>query len=146
MESTELLVAVFVLLVMLFVGTVAHELAHAAVLRAFGVSYEIEWLPDRNSQTVYNVGLGGTWATVTPRSIPRKMPAWVLRLSAIAPLVLATPLLIAVVGVVPNPLDTENLVHVVFTVTWLGFALPSPRDFSLFWYAGRAIETEGWHQ
>lgn len=141
MESIELLVAALVLLVMLCVGTVAHEFAHAVVLHALGVPYDIEWLPERDSGAVHHLGIFGTWATVTPRSIPREIPAWGLRLSAVAPLALATPILLVFVGILPDPLRTDNLAHVLFTVTWLGFALPSPQDFSLFWYADRVIES-----
>ena len=141
MESFELLAAVLVLLSMLCLGTVAHELAHASVLHVLGVPYDIEWLPDRGSGTVYNVGIFGTWATVTPRSIPPEVSPWGLRLSALAPLGLAAPLVLVFVGVLPDPLSSTNPVHVVGTVTWLAFALPSPRDFSLFWYADRVLET-----
>lgn len=140
MEILELSLAALGLLIMLGVGTVAHEFTHAIVLRALDVPYDIEWFSARNTTTFFNASTLGTWATVTPRSIPRETPAWGLRLSAIAPLLLATPILLVFVGILPDPLQMDSALAIALTVAWLGCAIPSPQDFSLFWYADQVID------
>lgn len=140
MESVHLLGAAAVFLVVLGVGTVAHELTHAAVLRALGIPFELEWFPERDAKANLNGGLLGTWATVTPRSLDRSVPTWGLQLSAVAPLVLAAPVPLMWLGVVPDPFASGNVVAVAMLLAWLGCALPSPQDFSLFWHAGQVIE------
>lgn len=131
MQVITLVGAAAVLLFTVGVGTIAHELTHAMVLRAFGVSYEIE---------LFGRGVERTWATVTPCLPSKEVPPWGLRLAAIAPLVLAIPLVLVLVGILPDPLALENLFLTAATVAWFGCALPSPRDFSLFWHAERAID------
>lgn len=140
MESIHLAGAVVVFLVMLGVGTVAHELAHATVLRALDIPYELEWFPDSDGQANLNGGLLGAWATVTPQSLSRDVPAWGLQLSAIAPLALTAPVFLMIVGVIPDPLASGNVIYVTLVLAWLGCALPSPQDFSLFWHADQVIE------
>lgn len=139
MESIQLVGAFLVFLVMLGVGTVAHELAHATVLRALDIPYELEWFPEQDEQAHLNGGMLGTWATVTPRSLTREVPAWGLQLSALAPLVLTAPVLLMLLGILPDPLASGNLVYVSMLLAWLGCALPSPQDFSLFWHADQVI-------
>lgn len=143
MLALDTLGAVFALPIMLGVGTVAHEFAHGVVLRALGIPYDIEWFPDRDASSFLNVSLFATWATITPRVIPREIPVWGLRLSALAPLLLVTPLLFVFVGFLPDPLEANSTLYAVITVVWLGCALPSPQDFSLFWYAEQVIDDYG---
>lgn len=143
MDGFELLWAGVVFVGMLGVGTVAHELTHATVLRALGIPYELEWFPQCEGQAHLNTGLLGAWATVTPQSLDGDVPVWGLKLSAVAPLVLTTPVLLIVLGVLPDPLATGNLVLVSMLLAWLGCALPSPQDFSLFWHAEQLIEERG---
>lgn len=137
--SLELATAAGALLVTVGAGTVAHELSHAAVLRVLGVSCAVSWFSRSDASGTSLAGLGGNWATVTPRSIPSGFSPWGLRLAAIAPLALATPALLVLVGVLPDPVGSDDPVLVASTVAWLGCALPSPRDFSVFWYADRAL-------
>lgn len=139
MEPIVLLGAAVVLLATIGVGIVAHELSHAAVLHAIGIPYEIRWFPGRNADGHFGIGVFQSWATVTPRRIPRESPVWGLRLSAIAPLVLASPFALVLVGVVPDPLEVSNVFVAAITVAWFGCALPSPQDFSVFWHAERAL-------
>lgn len=139
MEGIHLVGAALGLLLMLGIGTVAHEFAHALALRALGVPYVLEWFPDNSEQAHLNAGLMGAWATVTPTSIPQHVPAWGLRLSALAPLALTVPVLLVPLGIVPDPLASGNVVYVVMTVAWIGCAIPSPQDFSLFWHAEDVI-------
>lgn len=129
-----------VLVAALVVGTVAHELTHASALRALGVPYELEWLPAHESTGLVGAGLRGSWATVSPRSIPPGVPTWGLRIAAVAPFVLATPLLLVLLGVLPDPVRTGDPFLTAATVAWFACALPSPQDFSLFWHADQAIE------
>lgn len=143
MEVLELVGGAIVLLVMLGVGTVAHEMTHAIVLHLFGISYDVEWFPESDAHTHYNVGIYSAWASVTPRSVPQETPAWTLQLSAIAPLILATPFVLVFAGVLPNPLDAGSVLSVAAIIAWLGCALPSPQDFSLFWYADDVVSGNG---
>jgi len=143
MQGIELISGVLVFLPVLVAGMVAHELVHALVLHAFGIPYDIEWFPQSDHTTVLNVGVFSAWATVTPRSIPRSVPSWGLQLSAIAPVVLAAPFALVLVGIVPDPIDGGSALHAAVTVAWLGCALPSPQDFSLFFHADRVLDKRG---
>ena len=136
----ELAGAGCVLVAALVVGTVAHELTHAGALRALGVPYELAWLPTGESTGVLAVSLRGSWATVTPRSIPADVPTCGLRCAAIAPFLLAAPLLLVLLGVLPDPVGTGDPYLTAVTVAWFACSLPSPQDFSLFWHAGRVRE------
>lgn len=120
-------------------GTVAHELSHACALRAFGIPYEIEWFPAREDAGPLGSGVSGRLATVTPRAAPRDLSPWSLRTAAMMPLVLAAPLALAFAGTGPAPSPAGNAYLTAATIGWLACALPSPQDFSLFWYAERAI-------
>ena len=136
----ELAGAAGVLLATLLLGLVAHELAHAAVLRALGVPFDVEIFPEGEDEVATGLGVHRAWATVTPRSIPRNVSPGGLRLAALAPFVLATPLVLVLAGVLPDPLAAENVFLSAATVAWFGCALPSPRDFSLFWHAEETID------
>lgn len=138
MDPIELLAAGIALLVVLGVGTVAHELSHAVALRALGVACEVEWLPGRDPT---GPGDGrGTLAAVVPRSVSPETAPWRLRVAAITPLTLALPIPLVLLGVLPDPVASGDPVLASATVGWLACALPSPRDFSLVWYAEAAIE------
>jgi hypothetical protein len=137
---TDLLLAGGALLLTLGVGTVVHEFAHAAVLWTLGVPFDVEWLPDREEAGPAGAGFFGRWASVTPRRLPPDLSPWGLRAAALAPLVLAAPMALVLVGVLPDPNATGNLPLIVATLTWFGCALPSPQDFSLVWHADAAIE------
>jgi hypothetical protein len=121
-------------------GTVAHELSHAAALRAFGVPYELLWLPDRDGTDLFSAGLTGRWAAVRPRQVHRGLSPLGLRVAALMPLLLTAPVALVLFGVLPDPFQTGNAYLSAAVVGWLACALPSPQDFSLFWYPDRAIE------
>jgi hypothetical protein len=140
MEAIVLLGAGCVLLVVVSLGTIAHELTHAMVLRALGLGYELEWLPGSEPQAHRNLGVLGAWATVTPRSLNQDTSPWKLQLSAIAPVVLTLPVILMGLGLLPSPLAGGNVIYLSATLAWLGCALPSPQDFSLFWHSGDVIE------
>jgi hypothetical protein len=124
----------------LVVGVVAHELTHALVLRAFGVRYDIVWLPDHDAGERFGTGVFATWATVVPLSYPRDVPTWGLRLAAVAPLALATPFVLVPAGVVSDPVAAGGAVHTAAVVAWLACALPSPQDFSQFFHATQVLD------
>ena len=140
MMGIELIGAAGVLFGTVAVGMIAHELAHVLVLRALGVPYVVRWLPDGHAAGRFGVGVYKAWATVSPRSIPRDLSSWGLRLAAVAPLALAAPALLVLAGALPDPLASGDPFAVAATVAWLGCALPSPQDFSLFWYADRVVD------
>lgn len=137
---TDLVLAGGALLLTLVAGVAAHECSHALVLRGLGVPFEVEWLPDRDGTDSVQAGAFGRWASVTPRALPADLSPWGLRVSALAPLALATPMALILLGVLPDPIQTGNLPLVAATLAWFGCALPSPQDFSLVWYAEAAIE------
>lgn len=138
MGPVQLLVAGGVLVGVLAVGTVVHELSHAITLKLLGITCEIEWLPGRDGEG-FNLGRGAL-ATVTPRAIPRELAPWRLRIAALMPLTLAFPIPLVLAGVLPDPLAAGDPVVAMATVGWLACGIPSPRDFSLLWYAEEAIE------
>jgi len=140
MDPIQFVAAGAVMLCTLSAGTVAHEYAHALALRAVGVDCEIRWLTDRDSAGLLRAGLLGTWATVTPRNVPADAPAWGVRLAALMPLTLLAPFALVVGGVLPDPLATGDPRLVAASVAWAACALPSPQDFSVVWYAERALE------
>lgn len=142
MSPVELLAAVTTLFLAVGVGLVAHELAHAAALRASGIPYEIEWFPGSDASESLGAGLAGRWATVTPRQTPAGIAPWRLRVAAMTPLLLALPFAPVAVGAVPDPLSVGSLPLQLATIGWLACALPSPQDFSVLWYADSALPAE----
>ena len=142
MDPIVLTGAGLLLVAVVALGTVTHELAHAAVLRAFGVPYDIEWLPGREDAGLLEASLYVKWAAVTPRSLPTDLSAWRLRIAALAPLSLAVPLLLVALDVVPDPFGTDLLLAKVLAIGWMACALPSPQDFSLFFHAEEALAEE----
>lgn len=139
METTVLVGAGIVLLVAVGVGIVAHELSHAAVLYLLGIRCDIAIGPERVGASRFDWIVTGAWAVVTPRDISPGTSAWAMRLSSVAPLVLAVPFLTVVTGVVPDPVGADSPLLVAWAVGWLACAIPSPQDFSVFWHPERAI-------
>lgn len=136
---TDVLLAGGALFFALTIGVIAHEFSHAMVLRALGVPFDVAWLPDREGRGSMTIGAFGRWASVTPRSLPPDLSPWGLRVAALAPFVLATPMALILVGAVPDPIQMGNVPLVAAAIAWFGCALPSPQDFSLFWHAEQAI-------
>jgi len=143
MQGVELFGVGITVLVTVSLGMVAHECTHAAVLHSLGIPYDIDWVPSGETGGILAAGLFGTWATVTPQRIPRGVPTWGLQLSAIAPFALAAPLALVAVGILPDPLAANSPLVAAVTVAWLGCAIPSPQDFSLFWHAGEIADEQG---
>lgn len=139
MTPTELLAVLCTLVAVLGIGTIAHELSHATVLRTIGVPYEIEWLPARDRTGLVKATALGTWASVTPRTVPADAPEWGLRVAALAPLVLAAPGGLVFLGVLPDP-TTVHPVVTAAAAAWLACAIPSPSDFSVVFHGDRATD------
>lgn len=119
------------------VGLVAHELSHAVVLRLAGVRYAVEFFPGRADGLVPALALR-PWALVRPVPSGRESPRS-LRVAALAPFLLALPVAVpAAVGFAPS-LDRPIVSAVA--IGWLACAIPSPQDFSVAFYAHRAVET-----
>lgn len=142
MNPIELAGAGLLLVAVVTVGTVTHELAHAAVLRAFDVPYRIEWLPGSDDAGLLQASLLVKWAAVTPTALPADLSAWRLRAAALAPFSLAVPLLLVALNVVPDPFGTEHVLLQALAIGWMACALPSPQDFSLFFHAEKALAEE----
>ena len=139
MTPVTVLGAVLVLVATIGIGTVAHELSHALALRAFGVPYETEWLPSRDEGLVLGRFVGRS-PSVRLRNVPHNLSPWCLRIAALMPLLLAVPFALALLGVFPDLLQTGDAPLSAAAIGWLACALPSPADFSLFWYADRVID------
>ena len=140
MGLLEAIVLVSVLLGSLAIGIIAHEFAHAAVLFLFEIEYEVEWLPDRTDTDLLRAGLFGSWATVTPVSIPPNVPAWGIRAAAVAPAILAVPALGIAAGLPPYSLWSTHPTIGIAAIAFMACAIPSPSDFSLFWHANDVVE------
>lgn len=137
MNVVEIVAAALVLATTVALGTVAHELAHALALYALGIPYDVTWLPDGGSGPLAT-GITGRWAAVTPRRDADALSARGLRIAAMMPLALASPLALVLAGVVPDPTAAGTL-PTAATVGWLACALPSPQDFSLLFHAAEAL-------
>lgn len=137
MIGTDLAIAGAVLALTVVVGLVAHECAHAAVLRLAGIDHSITYFPGRTD------GLAGflascPWAVVRPHPTGRQS-ATVLRIAALSPLLLAAPVL--ALGITDH-LPVGSPVVTAVTIGWLACSVPSPQDFSVAFYAHRALEDE----
>lgn len=139
MTPIELSLATLVLGTAVSCGLVAHELSHALALRAAGIPYDLEWLPGRGGDGLLHAGLTGTWATVRPRRLPTGTAPWRLRVAALTPLALVAPVALVPAGVLPDPFAAGDPYLQAFLLGWMACAIPSPQDFSLAWYAERAM-------
>jgi hypothetical protein len=137
MSLIDLGVTVGALLALVAAGTVVHEYLHALTLRTFGIPYTIEWVSGRDGGL--RSWLSVRWASVTPDSVPPDAAAWQLRLAAIAPLSLAVPFVLVGTGIIPAPFARGPGALELAAVALLATAIPSPDDFSLFWYADRIL-------
>lgn len=138
----EILVGAVVVLGAVGTGTVVHELLHATVLELAGVDAEVRWLEGGRAGRL-GAGLFGTWASVRMTAVPVDLPPWQLRAAALAPLLLAAPLVVIAIGAVPDPFASDHLYPKLFLVGWLACALPSPQDFSLVWNAPAVVAGGG---
>ena len=128
-----------VLLLTVGLGIVAHELSHAAVLSLFGIECDLAIGSSRVRSGQFGSNVPGTWATVTPQEVSPKTSPLAMRLSSIAPLVLAVPFVTVLAGIVPDPLQAGSPLLSAWTVGWLACAIPSPQDFSVFYHSEAAI-------
>ncbi|MFC6718118.1 hypothetical protein ACFQGT_10810 [Natrialbaceae archaeon GCM10025810] len=137
MIGTDVVVAGCVLSLAVLVGLLGHEAAHVAVLRFAGIDYEIAYFPGRRRRSDVVGALASVpWAMVEPRVTGRESPT-VLRLAALAPMFLGLPIVVlGLVGAVP----TDRPIMTAAMIGWLGCTIPSPRDFSVVFYAHRALE------
>ncbi|MXV61279.1 hypothetical protein GS429_04210 [Natronorubrum sp. JWXQ-INN-674] len=137
MIGTDVAVAGCALALTVAVGLVAHECAHALVLRLARVDHTISYFPDRTDGIV---GLLAScpWAVVRPHLTGRE-PTWVLRVAALSPLLLAVPVLGAGMS---GAVTTETPIVTAIAIGWLACSIPSPQDFSVVFYAHRVLELE----
>ncbi len=130
--------AVVFLVILVICGTIIHEFLHAIILHAFGIPYTIEWFTVSHMSSLQS-WLTVEWATVTPVSVPADVSPWQLRLAAMAPLVTAAPFVLVVAGILPDPFEYGTVAPKLVAIALMAAAIPSPDDFSLFWYAERAL-------
>lgn len=135
MIGSTVVVAGCALALAVAIGLVAHEWAHATVLRLARVEYSVSYLPGRPDGLVALVTTR-PWAAVYPRPTGTE-PPWALRLAALAPALLAIPAFgLAFAGYVTS--DTP--IVAAATIGWLACALPSPQDFSVAFHAHELLE------
>ncbi|WP_265111737.1 hypothetical protein [Halosolutus halophilus] len=141
MIGTDVAVAGCVLAAGVVAGLVAHEWSHALVLRLTGVDYDITYVPGRVNGVV---GLLAScpWAVVHPRPAGSE-PAWPFRFAALAPFLLAVPVLGLGFG---GYLTTETPIVAAGAIGWLACAIPSPQDFAVVFHAHRVLESESAHE
>jgi hypothetical protein len=120
-------------------GVIAHELSHMVALRMGGVSCTLEVLPNRGDAGQFSAGIGGPLARVKPTRPPDEISPWYLRGAALMPLCLASPLVLILAGVSPDPFVSGGVGPKLALIVWLGCSIPSPQDFSLVWYPERAL-------
>lgn len=137
MIGTELAVAGLGLAVAVALGLVAHELAHALVLRLARIDHTVSFVPGRTEGVVRGL-TSGKLAVVSPHPTGRE-PAVVLRAAALAPVLLAVPVFALGAG---GALPADSLLATAVAIGWLACAIPSPQDFSVVFYADRALETD----
>ncbi|ELZ01152.1 hypothetical protein C482_08136 [Natrialba chahannaoensis JCM 10990] len=130
------------LAVAVVVGLLAHEWMHALVLRVARIDYKLAYFPG-SAAGFAGILAGRPWAVVHPQ--PRgHEPAWILRVAALAPLALAVPVFAVGAGFVSPvavPVDIDTPIATAIAIGWLACAIPSPQDFSVAFYAHRALET-----
>ncbi|ELY57463.1 hypothetical protein [Natronolimnohabitans innermongolicus] len=135
MIETDLLVAAPALAVAVVGGLIAHELAHAQVLRLFGIDHTISYFP-RRTDAEGGLLSSPPLAVVQPHPTGRESPH-ALRAAALAPLLLAVPVFVTgLSGTVP----ADSPILLAIAVGWLACAIPSPQDFSVVFYAHRVLE------
>jgi hypothetical protein len=135
MLDPTIVAAGFVLVLAVAVGLIAHESAHAAVLRLAGVEHSVSYFPGRHDGVVALLTTR-PWAVVRPRPTGRESP-WSLRLAALAPALLAAP----VFGLgFAGHLTAETPLAAAAAIGWLACAVPSPQDFSVAVHAPRLLE------
>ena len=116
-------------------GLVIHEACHGLVLRIAGVEYDVTFFPGRHDSPLGRLA-SVPWAVVHPHPTGQESPV-ALRLAALAPLIMAVPVLgLALVGFAPTG---ESPVASALVLGWLACALPSPQDFSVSFYAHRLL-------
>ena len=137
MIGTNVAVAGCALALAVAVGLVAHEWTHALVLRLARIEYTVTYFPGRTDGVVGRLA-SCPWAVVRPQPTGRE-PSIYLRSAALAPLLLAAPVLALGLGGV---VSADSSIVTAFAIGWLACCIPSPQDFSVAFYAHRSLETD----
>ncbi|KDE58862.1 hypothetical protein EL22_01720 [Halostagnicola sp. A56] len=120
------------LVVTIGLGLVAHEWTHALVLWLGDVEYDVSYFPARSGGVIGALA-SYPWAVVEPVAADADR-TWVLRLAAVSPLALSSPVFVlAASGVAP----ADDPIVAGIAIGVLACALPSPQDFSVAFYAHR---------
>lgn len=117
-------------------GLLAHEGLHAAVLRLAGVEYDVEFAVGLRARSVTRTDR--PWAAVRPVRPVQTAPG-ILRIAALAPLLLLVPAWLALHVETQAPAFVDLLLTGA-ALGWLACALPSPNDFSVAFYAHRLVD------
>lgn len=137
MFELEVVIAGCGLVLAVAVGLVAHEWTHALVLALARVEYTVSFAPGRTGGIVAAL-TSCPWAVVRPQPTGQE-PPWIFRLAALAPLLLAVPVL---VGIDTGAVTRESPITTAVAIGWLACAIPSPQDFSVAFYAHSVLESD----
>jgi len=128
-----------VLLGTLALGVCAHELLHLVPLWFTDAECVVQFLPASDGSTFQNA-LTGSLVRVEVTHVPEPTPEWLVRGAAVLPLVLALPLALVGVGVLPNPVAAGDHLGTVALLAVTGCGLPSPADWSVVWNGSEVAE------
>ncbi|MFC4450413.1 hypothetical protein [Halorussus aquaticus] len=128
------------LLATLAVGICVHELLHVVPLSLTDAEYAVHVLPSGDGSSLQTALTGGL-VRVEVTHLPDATPEWLLRGSALAPLLLALPLALVAAGVLPNPLAADDHLRTAVLVALTGCGLPSPADWSVVWHGSDLAES-----
>jgi hypothetical protein len=135
------------LFVTLVVGICVHELLHVVPLSFTDAEYTVSVLPNAREDSAPSTGwtalqnlVTGSLVRVEVTRVPDATPDWLLRVAALLPTLLALPLVLAVAGVVPDPIAGGDPVSTVALIALTGSGLPSPADWSVVWYGSDIAE------
>jgi len=135
------------LFVTLVVGVCVHELLHVVPLSFTDAEYTVSVLPNAGEDSAPSTGwaalqnlVTGSLVRVEVTRVPDATPDWLLRVAALLPILLALPLVLAVAGVVPDPIAAGDHVGTVALIALTGSGLPSPADWSVVWYGSDIAE------
>lgn len=139
MVGTELVItgSVLALALAVVVGLVAHEWSHALVLRLAAIDHTISYAPGRG-RGIVGLVRSCPWAVVQPQPTGDE-PPWILRVAALAPLILAVPAF----GLVAAGYVTDDLsIGTAAILGWLACSIPSPQDFAVVFHAHTVLEDD----
>ncbi|WP_115865650.1 hypothetical protein [Halorussus litoreus] len=94
----------------------------------------------RDGLTTLRNALTGGLMRVEVTHLPNATPDWLVRTAAILPVLLALPLALVAVGVLPDPLAADDAVGTALLVAVTACGLPSPADWAVVWHGSELYD------